>query len=221
MNFKRFLPILATIVLLISMVSVSAFADDSSAYIYSDFTVYAASLPDRPYRNFRFSESFPLEFYDSITFEDFAVSMFPKLIAEGLTPFDSSSSGGPFKMVISDPVSSDYFWLYMDENGSICSDSSSGFSANLRPGSYVVVVYCYDVPGSFDPSIPVPSTPSTPTNPPSDHFHQDLTDVVTTDSISTVLDGVVGLLPLVIPVLIAAIGLRKGISWLMDFLHSA
>ncbi len=48
-----------------------------------------------------------------------------------------------------------------------------------------------------------------------------LTGVVDTDMISGVLNEVVGLLPIVIPVLIGFIGLRKGISFVRNILHSA
>lgn len=48
-----------------------------------------------------------------------------------------------------------------------------------------------------------------------------LTSVVNTDMISGVLNEVVGLLPIVIPVLIGFIGLRKGISFVRNILHSA
>ena len=40
-------------------------------------------------------------------------------------------------------------------------------------------------------------------------------------SLTGVMDEVVGLLPVVIPVLIGFIGLRKGISFLQGILHSA
>ena len=48
-----------------------------------------------------------------------------------------------------------------------------------------------------------------------------LSEVVTGDMIGGVLDEVVGLLPIVIPVLIGFIGLRKGISFVRNILHSA
>lgn len=48
-----------------------------------------------------------------------------------------------------------------------------------------------------------------------------LSGVVTGDMIGGVLDEVVGLLPIVIPVLIGFIGLRKGISFVSSILHSA
>lgn len=48
-----------------------------------------------------------------------------------------------------------------------------------------------------------------------------LKDVVTGDMLNGVLDEVVGLLPIVIPVSIAFLALRKGISFLFDMLRSA
>ena len=45
--------------------------------------------------------------------------------------------------------------------------------------------------------------------------------VVTTQMMSGVLDEILGLLPVVIPVMIGFIGLRKGISFLQSVLHSA
>lgn len=49
----------------------------------------------------------------------------------------------------------------------------------------------------------------------------DLSSIVTADMLAGVLDQVVGLLPVVIPVMIGFIGLRKGISFLQGMLHSA
>lgn len=48
-----------------------------------------------------------------------------------------------------------------------------------------------------------------------------LTTVVTAEMIGGVLDEIVGLLPVIIPVMIGFIGLRKGISFLQGVLHSA
>lgn len=49
----------------------------------------------------------------------------------------------------------------------------------------------------------------------------DLSAIVTADMLGGVLDQVVSLLPVVIPVMIGFIGLRKGISFLQGMLHSA
>ena len=49
----------------------------------------------------------------------------------------------------------------------------------------------------------------------------DLSGIVTTQMMSGVLDEILGLLPVVIPVMIGFIGLRKGISFLQSVLHSA
>lgn len=48
-----------------------------------------------------------------------------------------------------------------------------------------------------------------------------LSEVVTSGMLEGVLDEIVGLLPIVIPVLIGFIGLRKGISFVRSILHSA
>lgn len=48
-----------------------------------------------------------------------------------------------------------------------------------------------------------------------------LASVVTGEMLSGVLDEIVALLPVVIPVMIGFIGLRKGISFLQGVLHSA
>lgn len=48
-----------------------------------------------------------------------------------------------------------------------------------------------------------------------------LSKVVTSGMLEGVLDEIVGLLPIVIPVLIGFIGLRKGISFVRSILHSA
>ena len=48
-----------------------------------------------------------------------------------------------------------------------------------------------------------------------------LKDIVTADMLGGVLNEIVGLLPVVIPVMITFIGLRKGISFLQGVLHSA
>jgi hypothetical protein len=49
----------------------------------------------------------------------------------------------------------------------------------------------------------------------------DLTDVITANMMNGVLDQIVGLLPVVMPVLVGFIGLRKGISFVRNILHSA
>lgn len=48
-----------------------------------------------------------------------------------------------------------------------------------------------------------------------------LASIVTADMIGGVLDEIVALLPVVVPVMIGFIGLRKGISFLQGVLHSA
>ena len=48
-----------------------------------------------------------------------------------------------------------------------------------------------------------------------------LSGIVTTQMMSGVLDEILGLLPVVSPVMIGFIGLRKGISFLQSVLHSA
>lgn len=48
-----------------------------------------------------------------------------------------------------------------------------------------------------------------------------LSSIVTGDMLGGVLDEIIGLLPVVIPVMIGFIGLRKAISFLQGVLHSA
>ena len=48
-----------------------------------------------------------------------------------------------------------------------------------------------------------------------------LKGIVTADMIGGVLDEIVALLPVIVPVMIGFIGLRKGISFLQGVLHSA
>lgn len=48
-----------------------------------------------------------------------------------------------------------------------------------------------------------------------------LSTIVTADVINGVLDEIVGLLPVVLPVMIGFIALRKGISFVLNMLHSA
>jgi hypothetical protein len=48
-----------------------------------------------------------------------------------------------------------------------------------------------------------------------------LKTIVTADMLSGVLDEIVGLLPVVIPVMIGFIALRKGIGFIQSVLHSA
>lgn len=48
-----------------------------------------------------------------------------------------------------------------------------------------------------------------------------LSGIVTADMIGGVLDEIVALLPVVVPVMIGFIGLRKGISFLQSVLHGA
>ena len=48
-----------------------------------------------------------------------------------------------------------------------------------------------------------------------------LQGIISADMVSGVLDEIVGLLPVIVPVMIGFIGLRKGISFLQGVLHSA
>lgn len=48
-----------------------------------------------------------------------------------------------------------------------------------------------------------------------------LSEVVTSGMLEGVLDEIIGLLPIVIPVLIGFIGLRKGIAFVQSILRSA
>lgn len=48
-----------------------------------------------------------------------------------------------------------------------------------------------------------------------------LSDIVQTSTLEGVLDEILGLLPIVIPVFIGFIAVRKGISFLQKILHSA
>lgn len=48
-----------------------------------------------------------------------------------------------------------------------------------------------------------------------------LESVVTAEMLSGVLDEIVGLLPVVIPVMITFIALRKGIAFVQHILHAA
>lgn len=49
----------------------------------------------------------------------------------------------------------------------------------------------------------------------------DLSTIVTADMMNGVLTQITGLLPVVLPVMVTFIGLRKGISFLQGVLHSA
>jgi hypothetical protein len=49
----------------------------------------------------------------------------------------------------------------------------------------------------------------------------DLSTVITDNMLNGVLDQIVGLLPVVMPVLVGFIGLRKGIAFVRSILHSA
>lgn len=48
-----------------------------------------------------------------------------------------------------------------------------------------------------------------------------LKTIVTAEMLSGVLDEITGLLPVIIPVAISFIAIRKGISFLLNSLHSA
>ena len=49
----------------------------------------------------------------------------------------------------------------------------------------------------------------------------DLSTIVTADMLNGVLTQITGLLPVVLPVMVTFIGLRKGISFLQGVLHIA
>ena len=48
-----------------------------------------------------------------------------------------------------------------------------------------------------------------------------LKTVVTADVVGGVMDEIIGLLPVILPVMIGFIALRKGISFVLGLLHSA
>lgn len=48
-----------------------------------------------------------------------------------------------------------------------------------------------------------------------------LSTIVTSSMLSGVLDEIVGLLPVVLPTMIGFVALRKGISFVLNMLHSA
>ena len=48
-----------------------------------------------------------------------------------------------------------------------------------------------------------------------------LSSIITADMLSGVLSEVLGLLPTILPVMIGFIALRKGISFVLNMLHSA
>lgn len=48
-----------------------------------------------------------------------------------------------------------------------------------------------------------------------------LGDIITSTMVSGVLDQVIDLLPVILPVMITFVGLRKGISFVISMLHSA
>lgn len=48
-----------------------------------------------------------------------------------------------------------------------------------------------------------------------------LADIVTSDMLNGVLAEIIGLLPVLIPVMVGFIALRKGISFIQRILHSA
>lgn len=48
-----------------------------------------------------------------------------------------------------------------------------------------------------------------------------LSTIVTSEMVSGVFDQILGLLPVIMPVMVGFIGLRKGISFLQGVLHSA
>ena len=53
------------------------------------------------------------------------------------------------------------------------------------------------------------------------HAATQLSSIVTADMLSGVLNEIVGLLPVILPVMIGFIALRKGISFVLNMLHSA
>lgn len=85
-----------------------------------------------------------------------------------------------------------------------------------------IVTFVREIPDETEPE-ETESIETNPISPPTDSDSSDLglTDVVTPDLFNMVLDEVVSLLPIVIPVMIGFIGLRKGISFLQSVLHSA
>lgn len=54
-----------------------------------------------------------------------------------------------------------------------------------------------------------------------DAVSTNLSEIITTDMLQGVLSQITGLLPVVLPVMIGFIALRKGISFVQGILHSA
>lgn len=48
-----------------------------------------------------------------------------------------------------------------------------------------------------------------------------LSSIVTADMLNGVLDEIIGLLPVIFPVMIGFVAIRKGISFVLNMLHSA
>lgn len=78
-------------------------------------------------------------------------------------------------------------------------------------------VVSFEYTGS-DSATPSPTTPSAPSTPAAD---SGLSKVVNKEMLTGVLNEVISLLPIIIPVIVGFIGLRKGISFLQSILHSA
>lgn len=85
-----------------------------------------------------------------------------------------------------------------------------------------IVTFVREIPDETEPEETEPIE-TNPISPPIDSDSSDLglSAVVTKEMLSGVLNEIVSLLPIVIPVMIGFIGLRKGISFLQSVLHSA
>lgn len=211
---KRLFVALTVIVMVISMVGVTAFADSVEPLYPYDLEVYAyTSLNSPPIfsRNLHVDDDGFDCWYAFVTILQY--------IQENCSDVSTDLSRFPFmKFRITDLDSGNYLAFSFspdDEEPELGGTLDISSPAPLH--SKLEYYFLSEIPVNDDVNNSDISFPDAPF----DNFHQDLSSIVTPATMTHVLDEVVGLLPIVLPVLILFIGLRKGISWLMNFLQSA
>lgn len=118
------------------------------------------------------------------------------------------------------------FWVGCGSNGTSFSFNHSDSDLESSVVKLVKIVET-SVPDETEPVVTDPTepeiTPSAPILPDDsgDSSGLDLDSVVTTESLMGILNEIISLLPVLIPVMIAFIGIRKVLAYLTDVLHSA
>lgn len=216
---KRIVSLIAVMAILVSRCALGVFADSDSIEIF--FEGYCNTASGSPF----VSVSESLDSEDSGDLGDLGdyLLCFTEYVFDAIPEDFDDSEGIFFTSKISDLVTGKYLLAYGGLHGEFQYygpyDRSTPVSNQLR-----VEVHYYDAAHlnlrpSLEDFLAANDKPDTPS--PSVPVSGSLVESVTPDLLNGVLDQIVGLLPIIIPVLVAYIGLRKGLEWVLSMLHNS